>query len=202
LLADGIPRDHQDAALDPVADERRLLGIEQVLLVGPQLEECEGVGAVLTDELGCRAPQLRLRKVSRRSQRAEHHVRGGKQREQACDPHGGTRSRELVVECERSALPEEQVARCADDVGDRRRWGSRKRNGSERHEEDAGQQERQSPHRRPQRRRRVTDIERRTARPQQCRSGRRQRGLLDVEPLDKVEDRERGHETECEPKCS
>ena len=88
LLADRIPGDHQDAALDPVTDECRLLRVEQVLLVGSELEERQGVGTVFANELrGC-APQLRVRKVSRRSQRAEHDVRGRKEREQAGQLHG------------------------------------------------------------------------------------------------------------------
>ncbi len=97
--------------------------------------------------------------------------------------------------CHRSRSP---VAR--EDLRGRGRRGSCERDGGERHENDAGEQERQTPHRRAQRRRRVTDVEGRATRPQQGRCRCRQCGLFDVEPLDEVEDRERGHETERKPK--
>ena len=83
LLADRIPGDHQDAALDPVTDECRPLLVEQVLLVGSELEERQGVGTVFANELrGC-APRVRVRKVSGRSQRAEHDVCRRKESEEA-----------------------------------------------------------------------------------------------------------------------
>ena len=51
----GIAGQQQHAVLDRVADERRPVVAEEVVLVGAQLEERQRVGAVGADEVGRRA---------------------------------------------------------------------------------------------------------------------------------------------------
>ena len=104
------------------------------------------------------------------------------------------------MERERRPLPQQQVAGRSQDLRGRGSGGSCQRDGCERHEKDAGEQERQTPHRRAQRRRRVTDVEGRATRPKQGCAPCGQYGLFEVEPLDEVEDGEGGHETERKPK--
>ena len=116
-LADRVARDHEHAVFDAVGDERGPLGIEEVVLVRAQLEERERVRSVLAHEPRGGAPELGVRQVPGSGERPEEEVRADQQRDQTCELNREPRSHQLVVgERERGALPEEEVARPAQDV--------------------------------------------------------------------------------------
>ena len=60
-FADGVAGDDEDAAFDPVAEERLPVVAEQVVLVVAQLEVRERVAAVPADEVGGGGTQLGVR---------------------------------------------------------------------------------------------------------------------------------------------
>src|SRR5947209_9696740 len=62
---DRIAGEQEHAVLDPVADERLLVGAEEVLLVAAQLEERQRVGAVAADELSGGGAGRRARQRAR-----------------------------------------------------------------------------------------------------------------------------------------
>ena len=93
--------------------------------------------------------------------------------------------------CQRRRSPVPRRTSTAD--ADRR---SRDRDRGHRGEEHRREEQRHAPERRPQRARLVPDVERGAAAPEERGGDRRQDGLLEIEALDDVEDRERGQERE------
>ena len=74
--------DEQHAALDPIAEKGPSILCEEVVLVAPQLEVGERVGAVLLHEVPRQPAGLGVRKQPRRSKRSEDEVcREGQRRD-------------------------------------------------------------------------------------------------------------------------
>ena len=77
---DRVPGQQQCPGLHPVADEGGAVVVEEIQLVGPQLEEAERVMAVLAHELGGHPPDRGARPAAGRCQRPEQHIRDPEQR--------------------------------------------------------------------------------------------------------------------------
>ena len=195
-LSDRVARDHHHAALGAVADECRPRRVEQVVLVRAELEEGEGVGPVLVNELRGRMPELGIREIPRRGQRTEQQVGGGQHRQDRDQLDGEPGLRQLVREAERARLPEEQVAGLAQDRAEGRTRRRGERDHGEGRQERAGEEQRQPQGRRADRSRLMAAVERRTARPEERGAGDREHRLLDVQALDEVEDRQGDHQRE------
>ena len=157
---------------------------------------------MLADEVGGRAAHLGLGQVTRRRERPKEQVRRDEEREQSGQADGERHLRQLVVEGERRRLPQQQVARAAHDLPGRRAVGRRGGDRDERGDEQAGEEQRNPPDGRAERRRLVPDVERAAARPEQRRGGDGDSRLLHVEPLDEVERGERRHQHQREAKCT
>ena len=99
--SDGVAREQQDPVLDRVGHERPPVLVEDVVAVGPQLEERERVGAVGTHEIGSGLAGRRTRRRVRNRERPEDHV-GDHQ--QGPELEHVDADRDVVVEVDRARL--------------------------------------------------------------------------------------------------
>ena len=72
--ADGLSGNDDDAALDAVAEEGAMVGREEVVLVSPELEVGQRVGAVRSHQVAGESAQLRIRQIARCRKRSEDEV--------------------------------------------------------------------------------------------------------------------------------
>src|SRR5262249_43336985 len=109
-VSDRVARDDEHPALDAVPEERGSLRVEEVVLVRPQLEERQRVGAVLGDEESRGVAKFVIGEVPRGRKRAEEEPRGGEdgQDRDQLDRQAGPSK--LVAEAERPRLPEQEIA--------------------------------------------------------------------------------------------
>ncbi len=195
-LADGVAGHQQHPVLDPVADERGACRVPEVLLVGAQLEEAEGVVAVLGHDLAGELALVVAGQLGRGRQRAkrrpdDHHERA--QREHA---DGLRHVAKLIPERDRRGLPEEhRAARVHDRVEARaaRRGGV---GGDGAQDERRGEHQPRGDQRRPQPQLRRGGSEAPAAPPEQPRGRPREQRLLHVEALQEVQEPEHDEQRE------
>ena len=114
--ADGVAGAQHHAALDAVAEERRPVVGEEVLLVAPELEEGERVVAVAAHELADRLPHLRVGQRPRSGERPEHEPGRGAERDEPEQPDREREVPALVAEVQPARLPREQLERLVDQL--------------------------------------------------------------------------------------
>ncbi len=138
---------------------------------------------------GCVA-ELGIGQVARRGERAEEQPGGaehGEDRDQL-DREPGLG--ELVAKAERTGLPEQEVGCLAHDAADDVAAGAANATTASEAANAAAEEQRHEQERRAERAGLVARRERRAARDEQRGAPGGERGLLDVEPLEDVEDRE------------
>ena len=151
------------------------------------------------DELAGQVPRLAGRIGARDGQRPEQQVRAPRERQQACQADGLVDEGELAPEDDRSRLPGERVESLADDRGNRcaLRGGQPDRKRAK--QQARPREQRHQPHRGAQADRVGPDAEGRATDPQDPGDGEAARGLLDVEALEQVEQREADEQEHREP---
>ena len=191
--ADGITGTEHHPALDAIAEERRAVVGEEVLLVAAELEERERVVAVPAHELLDRMPHLGVGERTRRRQRPEHEPGGGAE---GNEPEQAERERQmpaLVSQVQLARLPGEQLEGLVEPVREAGMWRS-DRDGDDAEEDRRQGDRRHPPGGGPEPHRIAPHVERIPAPPEQCGTRGGERRLLDIEALDDVEDREAAEE--------
>jgi hypothetical protein len=169
------------------------------VLVAPQLEVVERVGPVAPHELARSLSHLDSREEPRGRQRPEEQVGAPRERDHAGCADRLVQVSELVVKVERPDLPEQRVARLAEDRAEAGGLGGGDPDRQPAEEEARGGEQRHAFQRGAQRVGIVTDAEGAASDPEHYCGGDAARRRLEIEAFQQVEQRQAGEQHEREP---